>query len=480
MPAERRRLVAAALWGVRAFFRKSAAGLRRSATRLWRRSRPWLRTLAWQAARLGGWAAALPEAAWRWVRRACQARRSRPPPPPLSGVDLDATLGRADDLATLRATLHRSAGETVVLRVPRGNAALASPLGMRLLRQQVDAKRLLLVIESGDRELRQLARQYGLTAVPSLRGRRIEGGRLRPRSIRWGGLQVPLPLLRAAGRALLLGLVSGAALSALIVLAPSARVRVAPELVALRLPVAVVAQVVDGDQPLPPFVVPAQRYETQVTVNDALEATGVVDTPVGAVPGPAQADIDRLRETNLFLLEARGLEQLQARAGLALYPASLAVRLEEEQFRPTVGEAGEVVEMTAVATVSVLGVELRDLRAWAASAIAAQRGPELEVVEESLLLSPLGSVRYDAASETLRFDMMVDGFLAAAVPEDAVKRAIRFQSPGAAEAALNDRFDLRAPARVDVRPGFMPFVAPFGFRIAVEVDRGGPAAAGPG
>ena len=91
----------------------------------------------------------------------------------------------------------------------------------------------------------------------------------------------------------------------------------------------------------------------------------------------------------------------------------------EAQFMP--GYSG-IIKL-ALQSGYIDGVELHEVWALAASMIEAQQGVAGEVVKESLVLSNFGPGYYDSASRTLRFDMMVDGFIAASISEDQVKHA---------------------------------------------------------
>ena len=217
------------------------------------------------------------------------------------------------------------------------------------------------------------------------------------------------------------------------------------------------------------IVVPPPDLEGRLTVtNPSATSGGTARTERGASP----QDFDGLRATSEQILLNRGLAllQQQAEGRFAFHPDSAQVQVLEEQFTPPLGEAGDIVELVTTATVSVVGVALEDLRDLALREIRQTEGSGFEIVRESLTPRDLGSATYDPVSEMIRFDMTMEGQLAATVVEDAVKRAVRGKRPGRAELLLNERLTLREPAQVQVTPDWMPLASPFGFRITVKVN----------
>ena len=196
-------------------------------------------------------------------------------------VEIDAH----DDLAAVRARLNQSAGAAVVLRARGGNSALASPLGMRLLRRHVDMTRLLVIIESRDGRLRRSARQHGMMIVPSMRGRRVEGGRLRAHRLGLGPVGIPIPLLGLAARAIVLASLMVVAAAGVLFLVPSTTVRLAPQLTPISVPISVIARVPAEGVPLGPGIIPARRYQATITVSDTIATTGFVEAPDAAARG---------------------------------------------------------------------------------------------------------------------------------------------------------------------------------------------------
>ena len=69
-------------------------------------------------------------------------------------------------------------------------------------------------------------------------------------------------------------------------------------------------------------------------------------------------------------------------------------------------------------------------------------------------------------------ETIFEGQLAPVIAEGEIEGIVELRRSGSAEAVLNERLSLRAPAEVDITPGFMPWVSPFGFRISVEIDMG--------
>lgn len=226
------------------------------------------------------------------------------------------------------------------------------------------------------------------------------------------------------------------------------------------------------------IVVPPPDLAGRLTVTNPNAARGgTARTERGAGP----VDIDRLRATSEQILLNRGLALLQqhAEGRFAFHPDSAEVDVLEEQFIPPLGEAGDIVELVTTATVSVVGVVLDDLRDLALREIRRTEGSGFEIVRESLTPRDLGAATYDPVSETLHFEMTMDGQLAATVVEEAVKQAVRGKRPGRAELLLNERLTLREPAQVRVTPGWMPLTSPFGFRITVKVQTAPPEAPAP-
>ena len=472
-----------------------------------------------------------------------------------------------DDLAAVRARLNQSAGAAVVLRARGGNSALASPLGMRLLRRHVDMTRLLVIIESRDGRLRRSARQHGMMIVPSMRGRRVEGGRLRAHRLGLGPIGIPIPLLGLAARAIVLASLIVVAGAAVLFLVPSTTVRLAPQLTPISVPISVIARVPAEGVPLGPGIIPARRYQATITVSDTIATTGFVEAPDAAARGvvrfqnrtaeavelspgtratsgdgtifftlarvtlPAEAgsavdaevqaeepglggnvaagtvtqpdpllgrrvtvtnpepisggttrpargvadaDLDRWRAQREEVLRRRGWDELGEQVGgaVSLHRGSVEVHIDAEQFTPPLGEPAEAVEVVTIATVSAVGVEVAALRDLAVAEIGDRYGADFRVLRESLTPRAAGFATYDAATETIAFDMIADGQLAPVIAKGEIEGIVELRRSGSAEAVLNERLSLRAPAEVDINPSFMPWVSPFGFRISVEVDTG--------
>ena len=484
----------------------------------------------------------------------------------LPGVEPFRTIQieRHDDIASIRSKLHGAPGRTVVARVDRRNASLRSQLGVRLLRRHVDATRLHLVLQTRNGRIRQLARNEGLLVVGTMRGREIKHGRLMPRYLRLGFLALPLPSfgivfrLTTLATLLVVGLIAAAALG------PSATVRLAPELMAVSVPLAVEARVVaEGDLP-EDGVLPAERVELQLSATDAIVTTGrisvsgapatgtlrienrtalplevpqgsdvgaiggarfrtteAVTVPAGAgsvalarieaeqagpegnvpagtvvlpgsslagrvdvsnpapttggddtrVQGASSLDVDRVRRTSERILRVRGLQALeQATEGrFTFHPDTLQVEVLSEAFLPELDQPSDVLEVTTIAVVSVIGVSLEEIRELAAREIRTLHGSGFQVVMASLEPMEIGDALFDEALDAISFDMMMEGHVASTIIPEAVERAVRLERVSAAEAMLNLTLRLREPARIDLTPGFMPFVSPFGFRIKVEV-----------
>ena len=111
---------------------------------------------------------------------------------PFETIDIHAETS----LAAVRASLNRVPRAPVVLRVERGNRALASTLGMQLLRRHLERTALQVIVESRDGRVRRFAREQGFIAVRSIAGRELSDGRLRPRMVRIGPLRVRAQVLQ--------------------------------------------------------------------------------------------------------------------------------------------------------------------------------------------------------------------------------------------------------------------------------------------
>ena len=569
--------------------------------RAWRRLRSWLRAARHGAARSRSALARLVRVLWSLFDRSRhtgrrvlaafarvrarvprRTRRVAPalPAAPEAEVDESADvrtvqIGRNDDIAAIRAKLSARPGGTVVARIHRRNPSLGSELGMRLLRRHVDATRIGLILETRSSKLRRLARKQGLLVVGSMRGREVRDGRLLPRYLRLGVVRVPLPAFGFVIRSLsLTALLLGAIVAAGLV-APSATIRLAPELTPVDIPLSVVARVVPEGEAPEEGVLPARRITVEVDARDALVSTGFVsvpdapaggsvrfanltasqvDLPAGTLvsagsgpsfgtlapatlpagegaavlvlveaetPGPeanlaagtplvpsaefidrvsvtlpvsltggtvrrdrgaGPAQIDRLRDTSERILLNHGLRALEAQAQgrFTFHPASARLEVLREEFDPPLTEPADVVELTTVGLVSVVGVDLDEIRELAARRIRCERGSGFEVVRESLTASALGEATYDEALDQITFDMMVQGVVAATIVPQAVERAVRWERPGAAEELLNRSLTLRRPVQLEQTPGWMPLLPPFGFRIKVEILTVEPQPAEPG
>lgn len=497
-----------------------------------------------------------------------------------------------DDIQALRGRVDQSAVDHVVLRVPRGNRTLKSPLGMRLLRLHAESRGVVLIIETRSRAIRAYARDQGLTAVGSVRTRELYEGRLRSRRAGVPGLRLPIPVFALIGR-VTLGVFAGlAAVAALVLVLPQTTVRIAPELSTVTITVPVEARLPETGpsetgpsetgpsetgHALPAGVLPARCFSTIVAHVDRARSSGVVETPdtnargevefsnrseapvtlpagtlvrseagldfrtrtaavvaagagrsddvpvetvevealvagpagnvaagviTGVEPGlagridvlnpdplsggttrsaraPTADDREALRETGIERLRERGLGQLSDLSGgsFVFHPESAAVAVQEERFDPPLGAVGTDVEITQRASVSVLGVDLVLLEQLAAQEIAAPHAlagfvATVMIVPGSVAVQGTSAARFDPATGTIRFDMLVNGAVTPVIGELEVKGAVQWKSTEAAEQALTQRFALRAPAQVHVTPSLMPRTALFGFRVKVEIDLG--------
>ena len=471
---------------------------------------------------------------------------------------------RHDDIASIRSKLNAGPGRTVVARIDRRNESLRSQLGMRLLRRHVEATRLHLVLQTRNGRIKRLARNEGLVVVSTMRGREIKYGRLMPRYLRLGFLALPLPSFGLVFRLTTIVALLIVAVIAAAAIGPSATVRLAPELMAVSIPLSVEARVLGEVGFAEDGFLPAERVELELAVTDAIVTTGsisVSDAPatgtlrienrtalsldvpsgsdVGAIggsrfrttedvtvppgagsvalagieaeePGPdgnvtagtvilpgsalagradvsnpapttggtdtrvsgaSSLDIDQIRRTSERILRLRGLEQLaQVTEGrFTFHPDTLEVEVLNERFLPELGLPGDVLEVTTIAAVSVVGVSLDELRALAAREIRTLYGSGFQVVMESLEPLEISDASFNEALDSVSFDMMMNGHVASTIIPEAVERAVRLERVTTAEAMLNSTLNLREPAHIEVTPGFMPLVSPFGFRIRVEV-----------
>lgn len=94
------------------------------------------------------------------------------------------------------------------------------------------------------------------------------------------------------------------------------------------------------------------------------------------------------------------------------------------------------------------------------------------MVDGTIAVEGTSAAQFDAATGTIRFDMLVSGVVAPVIGEPEVKCAVQWKSTKAAEQALAQNFALRAPADVRVTPALMPRPVLFGFRVKVEIDLG--------
>ncbi len=479
---------------------------------------------------------------------------------------------RDDDIARIRAKLNQAPGPTVVLHVRR-NDALSETLGMHLLKRHIDATRLLVIVDSGNHAIRRLAREDGLTVVGSMRGRHVEGGRLRSRYLRLGPIAIAVPLIGLLARWVVITAVLLGVLGTALVLVPGTVVRLSPELRPVIRTVTVVGQVVEEGGVLAPGAVRAQRYSTSVTAIDAIATSGSVAADIAAVVGlrfenltstataipadtrvtteegiafrtvasltlPAEQgafldvegraeiagltgnaagglitvveedlrgrvavinpsaagggdtrqaagadeeDAARLRRRTEAVLRSLGIDKIRVESAgvFVFHPSSAVIEIEEEDFQPAIGEPGERLELEASATLSVVGVPRTTLRALSEQVFAEEFAGEFRLVPGSLVARSFSPASYDAASETISFDMVVEGVITPVIEVAAIKDVVRRQRPGDAEDALNEQLRLRAPAEVDITPRLIPWTAPFSFRISVEVDTTLPGLATP-
>ena len=194
---------------------------------------------------------------------------------------------------------------------------------------------------------------------------------------------------------------------------------------------------------------------------------------------PTVQDQDALRAGGIERIRERGLDQLAALSAGAFvfHQDSARVAIQEERFDPPLGGVGADVEIALQASVTVIGVDLALLQRLAAEAISAPATlaafiGDVVVVPQSVALRAASAARYDPATGTIRFDMLVDGVVVPVIGESQVKGTVQWKSASAAELALAQQFALRTPAQVRVSPGLMPRTALFGFRVKVEIDVG--------
>ena len=490
------------------------------------------------------------------ARRVCDDR---------GGLRWEVSVEHGADIAAVRARLNQSPGDAVVLLIPRGHRTMQSALGMQLLLRHVQANRLLVIIETRDGRIRRLAREYGLTAVGSMRRRRMDRRRLVSRTLNLRIVCVPLP---AAGVVLRLtfGVAALAAmLGALLLVAPRTVVRLAPELTLVSVRVTVNARLEQDLQIVESAGLVAQRREVEVRVSDSAVTTGSVDIPASAargvvrfvnrtealltipagtrvfvpdgpgyrtqadavlpatqgvsvdvivlaeeaglvgnahsgsvteveatfleqvavdnpdpisggvsdpVRGASAEDLRRLRETALHLFQEAGREQLVQGGGgrFVFAPENIEARVDEEIFTPPPDEPSDLLTITLRGRVSVFAVDLDDVRDLAERQIRTERGSGFMIVRESLTPGEMLELTIDQEAGIMRFDTVLDGYLAAVVIPEAVKSDVRFKRPSRAEALLAETLDLRRPADVSITPGFLPLTSPFRFRLRVVID----------
>ena len=207
----------------------------------------------------------------------------------------------------------------------------------------------------------------------------------------------------------------------------------------------------------------------QVTVDNPDPISGGVSDPKR---GASAEDLRRLRETALHLFQQAGLEQLvqEGEGRFVFAPESMEARVDEEILTPPPEEPGDLLTLTLRGRVAVFAVDLDDLRDLAERQIRAERGSGFMIVRESLTPGETLELTIDQEAGTMRFDMVLDGYLAAVVIPEAVKSDVRFKRPSRAEASLNQTLELRRPADVSITPGFLPITSPFNFRLRVEID----------
>jgi hypothetical protein len=191
-----------------------------------------------------------------------------------------------DDIITLRDRLEWTDGRRVLVVLPKGSQALASPVAVKLLRRHAESLSKEVAVVAPDGETRRLLQAEG---IPSFRrmpkrwwrlGRGVQG--LRRREER---LQRP-PGFRSASEVgqdlvsrwaqlaafLLLLVLLGALLATLVVVIPVAKITLTPEVVPVEVTVPLVADV-EATEPVPgEGVVPARELKVR------LEGTGEIPT----------------------------------------------------------------------------------------------------------------------------------------------------------------------------------------------------------
>jgi len=215
-----------------------------------------------------------------------------------------------------------------------------------------------------------------------------------------------------------------------------------------------------------------------VRVTNATGATGGASDDVPAV---AAADITAISALAKDLKTSNALRATAftgERTDVVLH-ATLAIETEPGTAYPATGTASDLVFLDVTVTAKALAIPQDVLEQLAAGLLAEDAGEQL--IPGSARARETGAIVASSESEDegVRSELEVSARFASGVNEDDLIDAVKGKSPEDAESNLREQYGVIDP-KVELSPGWAPWVPRFAFRISVEYRSEGSEGAQPG
>jgi len=386
---------------------------------------------------------------------------------------------RNDRLPTICGKLDAARLPDVAISVPRGNSALSTPVGMRLLMRHADRAGKSIVLVTRRQSVRQIARAEGQPYVGS--ERRVRFGRGARFQALLGGLDLPFPA--ASTIAWLIGLLVliGGTVALIFAVLPDATLTLFPPATAISQEALFSLDTVANRVDPATAVVPAARHRVSVVRAVVLPVSGSAPReqtsgdPI-SVPAVDSDDITRAQKLAVPALTEQALQELRLRygAGWEFFPQTADVQITAIEPAQTAGAAAAFLTVTYRGSVSMLGAREADLRGLLDSALSRQVQAGKQVIDSSVRLSVVKAGPFDKVADRLPVVMRLDASTAPALDVGRVRRALVGKSRREATAIAERATAAAHPPVLKLSPGWAPWLPRLGSRVKIELAAANP------